>query len=237
MAYSINNNSTEKCISITPSLESTGSFKGKCCRVTRIYNPLYAYKKLYGDDWKKIVCKANKLDTNLTENEILNKLTFKKSSFCTHFINNEINIQLYSLSLETVDGNIIYNCGDGEQYFNCKTFVPSNDYEKKSKDMLDCGNEFDEKTCYKTASKLKTNDVQCCWCETTKLSIEGHLTGLYNSLCYGYPTDGLNNTLKTDIENQKKEGLRNRVACSCLDKNGKTTNFLTNSMTSEVIVE
>lgn len=94
---SINNNSTEKCISITPSLESTGSFKGKCCRVTRIYNPLYAYKKLYGDDWKKIVCKANKLDTNLTENEILNKLTFKKSSFCTHFINNEINMQLYSL--------------------------------------------------------------------------------------------------------------------------------------------
>ena len=157
--------------------------------------------------------------------------------FCTHFINTEINIQLYSLSLETIDGNINYNCGDGEQYFNYKTFLPSNDYEKKAKDRLDCGNEFDEISCYKRASKLKTNDAQCCWCERTILSREGDLTGLYNSSCYGYPIDGLNNTLKTDIENQQKKGSRNRLICSCLDKNGKTTNFITNSMTDEVIIE
>ena len=74
-------NSTEKCFSITSLLESTGSFKGKCCQVALIYNPLYSFKILYGDLWKKTVCDRYKLDLNSTENEMVNIFGLKKVCF------------------------------------------------------------------------------------------------------------------------------------------------------------
>ena len=57
---SINNNSTKYCLSMTSSLESTGSFKGKCCQVTRIINRLYVYKLIYGEKWRSAACDALK---------------------------------------------------------------------------------------------------------------------------------------------------------------------------------
>lgn len=227
---------TEKCTSITPSLESTGSFKGQCCRVTYVNDASLSYKKLFGENWKEKVCQIYGLDTDLTENEIIDKLSLGyEQNTCTHFTDTGKNIALYSLSLSAVDGDINYNCGDGEQNFNYKTFVPTYDYEKISKDMADCGHEFDEKNCSKRASKLKTDDIQCCWCESTNLGDEAN--GYSIQLCNGYTTDGLEDILNNSVESQKKAGLKNKMTCSCLDRNGKTTNFLYNSITGEVIVE
>ena len=48
--------STEKYISITPTLESTGQYKGNCCRISYKNNALLYFIKYYGEKWKTIVC-------------------------------------------------------------------------------------------------------------------------------------------------------------------------------------
>lgn len=226
---------TKNCISITPSLASTGSFEGQCCRVTYTNDALLSYKKVFGENWKETLCQMYGLDTDLSESEIINILSLGyEQNICTHFTYTGMNIALYSLSLSAVDGDVSYNCGDGEQKFNSKTFVPSNENEKISKDMADCGYEFTEKNCYKRANKLITDDIQCCWCETTNLSDAAY--GYSNQLCNGYSTNGLDNILQTTVELQKNAGIKTKMICSCLDKNGITTNVSTNTVTGEVIV-
>lgn len=225
---------TEVCTEITPTLESTGVNKGECCRVNYINDILLSYKKAYGENWKTTICQMFGFDTNISEDELRNKLGMNSSqNTCTLLTIQSKNIELYSLSLSAVGGEVNYDCGDGEKTFNAKTFVPSNDIEKMSKDIADCGFELDEKGCSKRADKLITNDIQCCWCENINLNFNNYKT----EMCNGYPTDNLAEKLEATVEINQKNGMNIIMNCSCLNKNGKKTNISLNSSNGEIIVE
>ena len=112
-------------------------------------------------------------DENISEKDLLKIFLGDKDEILNacFFLNPSVkNIQLYSFSTSLCGADINYNCGDGEENFNSKDFVPSNEMEKINKDIRDCKNETNEKSCSKTAYKLLIDDIQCCWCEITQKS-------------------------------------------------------------------
>ena len=226
---------TEKCNSITPTLESTGEYKGECCRLSIKNNPFLKFKKFYGENWKTIVCQMFGLDENISEKDILKIFGLKNDKIentCLFLNPNYIKIQLYSIS-SYYETNINYNCGDGEETYNSKDFIPSNDFEKKYKDILDCQIEPNEKLCSKKAFNLSTDNVQCCWCEMIE---KGGEYESQSQSCDGYPFDGLEEEIKNHV-NENNKGNEVIYNCSCYHKNGKITKVSANSITGEVIIE
>ncbi len=127
-------------------------------------------------------------------------------------------------------------CGDGEETFNLKDFIPKTDFEKKGKDMADCGTASDEKSCNKKSSKLVTDEAQCCWCETTSIGDMAPDFGFQN--CMGLPTKEIEDYLKTaGGVYDEGMGMKTKMTCSCWDKNGKSTSILANSVTGEIIID
>ena len=227
--------STEACTEVTPTLESTGDYKGQCCKITFLNDPLLNFKKMFGDDWKAKVCEQFNLDEDITEDEIIEK--FKgEQNMCNILTKIGKNVGLYNFALMSLGGEVKYDCGDGEETFNSKDFIPKTDFEKKGKDMADCGTASDEKSCNKKSSKLVTDEAQCCWCETTSI---GDITpdfGFQN--CMGLPTKEIEDYLKTTGGlYDEGMGMKTKMTCSCLDKNGKSTSILANSVTGEIIID
>lgn len=229
---------TEDCTVVTDSLESTGDYKGKCCKMTFETDALAAYKRMFGDDWKEKLIEQYELDEDITEDELREKLGLKnEQSMCSLLTKIGKNVGLYTMSLQSLDGKVKYDCGDGEESFNSKDFVPKTDYEKQNKDMADCGTATDEKTCNKKASKLLTDDAQCCWCEASTIGDAAFNFGFQN--CMGYPTKNLEQYLNTTAQSYKGAGMqmKMKMTCSCLDKSGKSTSILTNSATGDIIID
>ena len=228
---------TEACNEMTESLESTGDFEGKCCKMTLNIDALVGYKRMFGEDWKSKICEEFDLDEDLSEDEIREKLALKnEQNICSVITKIGKNVGLYTVSLQSIDGEVKYDCGDGEETFNSKDFVPTTDFEKTRKDMADCGVPSDEKSCSKKSGKLLTDDAQCCWCDTS--SIGGDLTPAFSTqMCVGYPTVDLEDMLKGMVESNQDAGMKIKTECSCLDKKGKSTSILINSSTGEVIIE
>ena len=226
----------EKCISITQTLESTGQYKGECCRISYKTDPLAFFKKIYGEQWKTIVCQMYGFDENISQKDLLKIFGMKDEEIennCIFLNPDVIKAQLYSFS-SFYETDINYNCGNGEDIYNAKDFIPSTDLEKKYKDVIDCHLETNEKSCSKKPYKLLTDEVQCCWCELTEEGI-GSLSTTIS--CNGYPIEGLEEEIKKTIN--KKESNENQVTykCSCFNKNGKNTKVSANSITGEIIIE
>ena len=228
---------TEDCTDVTSTLESTGDYEGQCCLLSFKTDPLAGIKRMFGEDWKAKIMEQYELDEDLTDEEIIEKIGLKgEQSMCSLLTKVGKNVGLYSMALNSLDGEVTYDCGDGKETFNSKDFIPKTDYEKKNKDMADCGTATDEKTCNKKSSKLITNEAQCCWCEAS--SIGGMDFGFQN--CIGYPTGDLEEYLKNTAKTYNTGegmGMKMKMTCSCLDKNGKSTSILTNSVTGEIIIE
>lgn len=154
---------TEACAEVNPELELTGDYEAKCCRITFLSDALLAYKRMFGDDWKAKLIEQYELDEDITEDEIREKLGLKnEQNMCTLLTKIGKNIALYNMGIASLDGEVKYDCGDGEESFNSKDFIPENDFEKKNKDMADCGTVSDEKSCVKKSAKLVTDEAQCC---------------------------------------------------------------------------
>jgi len=226
---------TEACTAVTPTLESTGDYEGKCCKINFVNDPLLTYKRAFGDDWKAKICEQFELDEDLTEDEIREKLKIEQK-ICSILTKIGKNLALYNFALASLDGEVKYDCGDGEETFNSKDFIPKTDFEKKNKDMADCGVASDEKSCNKKSSKLVTDDAQCCWCETSSIGDLAQNFGLQN--CMGLPIKEIEDYLKTTIGiYDEGMGMKTKMSCSCLDKKGKSTSILVNSATGEVIID
>ena len=231
---------TEDCTAVTDLLESTGDYKGQCCRMTFQSDALDAYKRMFGDDWKEKLIEQYELDEDVTDDEIREKLGLKnEQSVCSLLTKIGKNTQLYTMALQSLDGEVTYDCGDGEETFNVKDFAPMTDYEKLNKDMSDCGTAADEKSCNKKASKLLTDGAQCCWCESSTIGNAIFNFGFQN--CIGYPTNDLERYLNTTAKNYQGFGMgmtmKMKITCSCLDKSGKSTSILINTATGDIIVD
>lgn len=230
---------TEDCNEITSTLESTGDYEGQCCRVSYKSDPIETLKKVFGDDWKAKISEQYELDEDLSDEEIIEKIGFKsEQNMCNLLTKIGKNVMLYNVALGAVDGEVVYDCGDGEETFNSKDFIPKTDFEKKNKDMADCTTATDEKTCSKKSSKLVTDEAQCCWCEASSIGDMAPNFGFKN--CMGLPTEDLEEYLKNQAaayNTGEGMGMKMKMTCSCLDKNGKSTSILTNSVTGEIIIE
>ena len=128
---------TETCTEITPDLESTGDYEAQCCRVSFLNDALLAYKRMLGEDWKAKLIEQYELDEDITEDEIREKLGLKnEQSMCSLLTKIGKNTALYGMGISSLDGEVKYDCGDGEETFNAKDFVPETDFEKKIKISL-----------------------------------------------------------------------------------------------------
>lgn len=225
----------EKCYSLTSTLESTGKYKSDCCRISYKTDPLVYFKKSYGEKWKTIICQMYGLDPNISDKDLLKIFGMKdedEKQYCTLLNKEQHNLQLYAISSSLEGINVNYNCGDGEESFSSKTFIPITDLEKKFTDRLDCQAEIDEKSCSKRPYRHLTDDIDCCWCELTQ-KVNGFESKA--QLCVGYPSDALKEEIQDYINLRSKDQVIYR--CSCFEKSGKNTRVSANSITGEVVLE
>ena len=158
-----NKNDTDVCYSINSSLKLK---EDQCCSITIIYDTLQQLKNRYPDNWKKMAAQIYRFDENLSEEEIREKyVKNQKQNICTLFTGDEdyTNYILYETSLYSVGGKITYDCGDGENSYKTKDFIPKQYKFKLVKDTAECTRQTNEADCHKAASKFLTEDVLACW--------------------------------------------------------------------------
>jgi len=225
---------TQSCTSITPTLEAGGEYKAECCKVTADRDILFSFKSGYHENWKQKACESLGVSENTSEEELRKMLSSTAiKDQCALLKKNSLAIDLYSISILTVDGKVSYDCGNGEKSFSSSDFFPTNENEQIAKDILDCNIEYTEKNCGKRGSKLNSDATQCCWCETT------YLNPILPSaqVCMGYKNDIFKSTLNNMMTTYKSTGLNVEYKCSCTNKNGGSVKGNFNTVSGEVTVE
>ena len=163
-----------KCNEVTPLLESKGFYKGECCKIKSISDPLYSLKKTYKENWKKTAISFYHADENMSEEELREVVMSKQpelpNEMCGIILDNPREAYLYEIALSTVNKTLKYDCGSGEKTFNARNFNPKNEKDVLEKDLVDCSNaeNYSEKKCFKQGNKLLSDNAQCCWCELNR---------------------------------------------------------------------
>ena len=205
----------------------------KCCFYSGKLDPLFSYKKQYGENWKKIIAQNKGYDLNISEEEIRKNLT-KESNSCQYTMKGSNNTMLYGSSLTTIDGIIKYDCGEGQKIFNKTEFHPTSKEDILDKQLVDSYIlPFTEKDCLKSGTKLSDDNYQLCWCERILLSSEG--INIKNCLPYRIST--FQERLTKEMISYQKKNSTYENKCTCSNNKGKTTKGSFNSVTGEVKVE
>lgn len=225
---------TQTCTSITPTLEAGGDYKGECCKVTANTDPLFSFKVSYNENWKQKVCEMLGVSENTSEEDLRSKLSYSViKDQCDVLKESSLVVDLYSKSLLTVDGKVSYDCGNGVNSFSSSDFFPTNEKEQRAKDIADCNVEYTEKNCGKRGTKLNSDAIQCCWCETTYLNPILPTA----KVCLGLSNEDFKSTLNNMMTSYKSAGLNIDYKCSCTNKNGGSVKGSFNTVSGEVIVE
>ena len=226
--------SADKCIARS-SLLAKGDNGAKCCFIIFKKDPIIEYKKKYGNNWKKIVSQSKGYDLNISEEEIRKKLiaNIKEGSLCQLNPNSSNYSFLYLYSLETLDGTIKYDCGEGQKIFNRKEYHPTTKDQIIDKEILDSAVLFSEKDCLKKGTKLSGDDFQLCWCE--KISLSGITSN--EKLCAPYRISTFQTRLKKEMNKSQKENSKVEYKCTCSNNKKKTIKGRYNSVNGEVKVE
>ena len=214
------------------SKEDNGS---KCCFFSSIKDPIYHYKKKYGENWKKIVAQSEGYDLNISEEEIRkNSGIIIDGNNCQYVMKGLNNISLYVYSLTTIDGIVKYDCGEGEKIFNRKEFHPANKEEILDKYFIDSFSfSYTEKDCLKRGTKLSDDNYQICWCEIIPLFSEGD----NEKNCVPYRISTFQDRLKKEMNIFQEDNLKVENKCTCSNNKGKINKGSYNSITGEVKVE
>ena len=208
----------------------------KCCFFSGKIDPLFSYKKEYGENWKKIIAEIKGYDLNISEEEIRKKLTenIKEKNKCNHIKKGLNNTILYGASLSTIDGIVKYDCGEGQKIFNKTEFHPTSKEDILDKQLIDSFVlSFTEKDCLKSGAKLSDDNIQMCWCEIIYLSSEGN----NNKLCVPYRISTFKEKLTEAMISDQKHNLKIENKCTCSNNKNKTIKSSYNSITGEVKVE
>lgn len=227
----------DKCVAISPTLNLIGKNKGKCCKISMTIDPLLNYKDFYSENWKQEIIKEFNLDEDITEEEIRSKyLPSKKENRCYMSIDYVKDLMLYDISLRTVNKEVKYDCGNGEEIFKVKDYHPTNEDEIFDKEFIDCTSEFIEKDCNKRSMKLTSDDLQCCWCEKTYLS-----ESIYDiqtlKECKPFRISKLKKVLQDALKTIKGYDERVEFKCDCHNKNGNIVKAGFNSVTGDIFIE
>ena len=230
---------TAECIAKTSLIQPKGEYDPKCCQISAIRDPIPYYKEIYRENWKKIVSQKYGYDLNISEEELRKKLIKSQKEngsigpLC-QFTNNIIrNAILYQISLSSLDGEVKYDCGEGEKIFKRKDYHPTNKDDIIDKEMLDSTLEYTEKNCLKRGKKLSGDDYQVCWCQRIPLSS----VDTNDKRCIPFKISNFEERLKYDMNIVKKSNMKIEFKCNCLNNKGKTIKGRYNSITGEVKVE
>ena len=208
----------------------------KCCSFTGNPDPLVILKKMYGENWKKIIAQAKGYDLNISEEEVRKKLTenLNITINCQYVKKSPDSLILYGSSLATIDGIIKYDCGEGQKVFNGKEFHPTNKEEILEKQALEFFLlSYTEKDCLKKGKKFSDDNYQLCWCEEIKLSAGGS----NEKTCIPFRASTFKETL-TKLKNKyKKDNVKEEFKCTCLNNKSDIIIGRFNTITDEVKVE
>ena len=224
-----------QCVKRNAFLSKEGD-DSKCCFYSGKIDPLFFYKKQYGENWKKIIAQSRGYDLNIAEEEIRKKLSenIEERNNCQYVMKGSNNILLYEASLTTIDGIVKYDCGEGQKIFNKKEFHPTNKEEILDKQLIDSFSlSFTEKDCLKSGTKLSDDNYQICWCEKILLTSEG----INKKNCFPYRISTFEERLKKEMIIDQKYNEKYENKCTCSNNKSKTSKGSYNSDTGEVKVE
>ena len=208
----------------------------KCCSFNGKVDPLIPLKKIYGENWKKIISQKQGYDLNISEEEIrklLSQFTTVKDS-CVYMPKGANTTMIYTFSLATLDGIANYDCGEGKKIFNRKEYHPTSKEEILDTQLIESFIlAYTEKDCLKRGTKLSDENYQICWCENVRLSFGA----MNEKTCIPFRTSTFQERLKKQMEKVKKTNGREEFKCTCSNNKGKTIKGRYNSVTGEVKVE
>ena len=229
---------TSKCNEVNPLLESKGSYKGECCKIIAIEDPLHELKTTYKEDWKKAANIFYDVDENISEEDLREMLISQKpegsNAQCGIILDNKREVYLYEMSLSIVNKTFKYDCGSGEKTYNARNFNPKTESEIIDKDIADCfnrGENYSEKRCFKQGNKLLSDKVQCCWCDFTE-------TDETSQKCIGarinemkeFSTDFKKALLSVDPDRKAQ------INCRCVNKKNEMMNVNFDTVSDEIII-
>lgn len=233
------NETTAECVGKTALIQPKGEYEPKCCQISSIRDPISFYKEKYRENWKKIVSQNYGYDLNISEDELRKKLIKNPKEVGSigpqcYFTNNIVrNVILYQISSASLNGEVKYDCGEGEKIFKKKDYHPTNIDDIIDKEMIDSNFEYTEKNCLKRGKKFSGDDYQACWCERIPLSTKD----ISDKRCIPFKISNFEERLKYDMNVAKKANIKIELKCTCINNKEKTIKARYNSVTGEVKVE
>ena len=215
---------------------SKGDNGSKCCFFSEKTDPIFLYKKRYGENWKKIVSLSKGYELNISEEELRKKLSdhIKENKDCQYVKKGSNTTVLCTLSMPTIDGIVKYDCGEGEKIFNKSKYHPKSKEEIIDKELIDSFFlSLNEKECLKRGTKLSDDNYQVCWCE--KISLSSKDSNEKN--CLPYRISNFKERLMIEMLNYQKFHAKYENKCICSNNKSKTIKGRYNTGTGEVKVE
>ena len=227
----------EACINTSSTLEYKEEYGSQCCKLTFTKDVIVNFKKKFGENYKEVLMQF--FNANKTQIEEYLKLIIsdvKEETRCDLLPKKYQNTFLYDFSFEALNGTIKYDCGDGVKTFIVKNYCPITEDERVHKDFVDCGKETEEKKCYKAASKLSSQNSQCCWCQRIPFNSQYHFRDPYE--CKGYSINEIEQEMNTYTQINAIQYRQNfTLSCNCLNKKGKLIKSSSNSITGQTTIE
>ena len=134
---SLNIKTADQCVAKNSFLKD--DIGSKCCSFNGKIDPLINFKKIYGENWKKIISQKEGYDLNISEEEIRKKLSehLNIKDSCLYMPKGANTTMIYIFSLATIDGIANYDCGEGKKIFNRKEYHPINKEEILDKQLIE----------------------------------------------------------------------------------------------------
>jgi len=209
----------------------------KCCLYSYKLDPLFIYKKAFGENWKKIIALGQGFDLNISEEEIRKKFSknAKESNECQYTRKGSNITALYLFSMFSINGKVIYDYGEGKKIFNRSKYHPKSKEEIIDKELIDAYIlSLSEKDCLKRGTKLSDENYKLCWCEKIPLS-PGN--GFDERSCIAYRNRNFKERLIIEMNEENKSNSKYEKKCICSNNKNKITKGRYNSVIKKVKVE
>jgi len=99
------------------------SSDSECCKLESVSDEIQSIKAQYSENWKSAICQMIGISEKISEEEIKN--TYyppQKRAYC-HYFMKPLKIQiLFGLSYATLNKQVLYNCGKGDEIFHRRNF-------------------------------------------------------------------------------------------------------------------
>lgn len=190
------------------------SSDSECCKLESVSDEIQSIKAQYSENWKSAICQMIGISEKISEEEIKN--TYyppQKRAYC-HYFMKSLKIQiLFGLSYTTLNKQVLYNCGKGDEIFHTKKYYPTNSAEILAKDSFACNTQYSQKDCFKSGNKLLNEEWQNCWCQTIYLNQAKSSSN--SAKCLNYMKSTFENNLNFCLNHFMK------YLCSCSVPNRK----------------